>query len=260
MRHAVILLVLVLTWPLPSPGSGQPATGSAAEMVRIPAGSYLPHYSRDRTLVEVAPFLIDPYPVTRAQFAAFLTAKGDWSPGSVKSVYADAGYLRSWGDEVDISRAGFDRLPVTEVSWFAAKSYCEWRNARLPTLDEWEYVAAASETSRDASRDPAFVRRLLDLSTARGESRTIGSGFRNVFGVHDMHGVVWEWVLDFNHLSIPDDSRTGAPHDAQLYCAAGGIRATDATNYPAFLRYAMRGGLAARSTVANVGFRCARSI
>jgi formylglycine-generating enzyme len=261
MRLAAAVLGMLVVWPLPSLGSGQTSSSPPGErMVVVPAGSYLPHYARGRQRVELGSFALDRHPVTRAEYAAFLDARPTWRRSAVKPLFAGSGYLAGWRGDLDYGGAAAAELPVTEVSWFAAKSYCEWRGARLPTIDEWEYVASASETERDASGQPAFIQRLLDLNTSRrGGPAPIGSGFRNAYGIHDLHGLIWEWVLDFNNIPIAEDSRTGGPHDAQLYCAAGGIQATDPTNYPAFLRYAMRGALDGRSTVGNLGFRCARS-
>ncbi len=51
--------------------------------------------------------------------------------------------------------------PVTQVSWFAASAYCEAQHARLPMWAEWEYVAAADETRRDARGDPVWRERIL---------------------------------------------------------------------------------------------------
>ena len=86
-------------------------------------------------------------------------------------------------------------------------------------------------------------------------------GFENAYGVRALHGVVWEWTLDFNSIVLDDDSRaTGSGADARdrhLYCASAALGATDPSNYPAFLRHAVRAGLGARSSTSAVGFRCA---
>jgi formylglycine-generating enzyme required for sulfatase activity len=147
---------------------------------------------------------------------------------------------------------------VTEVSWFAARAYCAWRGKRLPSTDEWEYAALASETLRDASRDRDFTSRLLRMYTSRGPvPGPVGSTFRNAYGVSDLHGLVWEWTEDFNSLLVSDDSRATSGRDHQLFCAAGVIGATDPSNYPAFLRYGFRAALEGRTTTGGLGFRCA---
>lgn len=256
----VLFLALLLGLPLPAWGSGRTPAGER-ETVRVPAGSYVPLYTRDGGAVRVAAFEIDRHPVTRAEYLEFVRADPRWRRDRVKPVFAGAGYLAGWPSALDAGGSAAAERPVTQVSWFAARAFCEAEGKRLPTADEWEYVAAASETERDASRDPDFVRRLLGMYTTRRDPLPpVRSTFRNAFGVWDLHGLVWEWVLDFNNVLVSDDSRGAGGRDHKLYCAAGSVGATDPGNYPAFLRYAFRAGLTGRSTVANLGFRCARSV
>ncbi len=176
-------------------------------------------------------------------------------------MFADAGYLADWRGPLDAGDADALRRPVTQVSWFAARAYCASVGKRLPTIDEWEYAAAASERSADASGDPAFRARLLALYGAMRRTASGSRGFVNAYGVRALHGGVWEWTLDFNSIVLDDDSRTtGSGADARdrhLYCASSAIGATDPSDYPAFLRSAVRAGLGARSTTSTVGFRCA---
>ena len=245
----------------------------AAEMARIPAGSYLPLYGRrNDPRVRVAAFALDREPVTRGDFLAFVRANPSWRRGAVRPVFAERGYLASWRGDLDPStgsaqvagNAGDLRRPVTEISWYAAKAYCAAQGKRLPTTDEWEYAAAASETHADAAREPGFVRRLLALYAGRasgGVLPAVGTGFRNVYGVRDLHGLAWEWTLDFNGVLVSDDSREAGSgvgeRDHTLFCASAAIGATDPTNYPGFMRYAFRAGLTGRSTIRTLGFRCA---
>lgn len=79
--------------------------------------------------------------------------------------------------------------------------------------------------------------------------------------MRDLHGLAWEWTLDFNGVFVSDDSReTGsgvAGRDHALFCASAAVGASDPSNFPAFMRYAFRAGLTGRSTVRSLGFRCA---
>ena len=270
MPHRAALVLLALLLPLPmaaqAAGRGTAVSGPGMEgdgapprprpMVTVPAGRYVPLYSPDTEAVDVAAFRMDAFPVTRADYAAFVVSNPDWRRDRVKPVFADARYLAGWSSPTD--PGGRPDAPVTEVSWFAARAYCAWQDRRLPTVDEWEYAGRADETRPDATRDPSHKARLLALTTGRPKPLpAVGSIFENVYGIHDLHGLVWEWVADFNTVTVGTDSRGTGQRDRQLYCAAGAEGATDTADYAAFLRYAFRASLEGRATAGALGFRCA---
>jgi Uncharacterized conserved protein len=265
MTSLVTLVVLAGAAMLPSPShAATHARSGARTMARIPAGWYRPLYATSgASRIRVAAFAIDREPVTRARYLEFVRAHPEWARGTVRPLFAERGYLADWPSATDAGDTTDLRRPVVNVSWFAAKAYCEAAGKRLPTVDEWERVAAASATRRDASSDPAFRRRLIALYASRspGTPRPVGTTFTNAFGVSDLHGLVWEWTLDFNSVVIGDDSRaSGSGQDARdhhLFCASAAIGAGDPGDFPAFARYAVRAGLSGRSTVGAVGFRCA---
>jgi sulfatase modifying factor 1 len=114
---------------------------------------------------------------------------------------------------------------------------------------------------RDASRSPEHRSGLLARYASIGRASAPRLDDTNVYGVRAMHGSVWEWTLDFNSVVVADDSRAvGGGADARdhhLYCASASIGATDPSDFPAFVRFAVRAGLSARSTTSTLGFRCA---
>ena len=259
MLDLIVLLaaiLLPLSPALEAGGAGEPASRTA--MTVVPAGSYTPLYAPSGD-VAVPSFRLDRTPVTRAQFAAFVAAEPAWRRDRVPAVFADAAYLRDW---IAPDRPGGDALaPVTGVSWFAARAYCGWAGGRLPTAHEWEYAARADETRADASADVAFRARLLELYTSRpGTPPAVGSVFTNIHGVADLHGLVWEWVADFNTVVVPDDSRAAGDRDANLYCAASAEAASTVGDYAAFLRHAFRASLRGSSASGALGFRCAADL
>lgn len=258
-------LLLVLPLPLAAQAGGEGAARSAGSApvttatVVVPAGSYTPLYSPESGQVRVESFRMDRHAVTRGQFAAFVADNPRWRRSQVQPVFAEGQYLTDWRGDLEPG----DELgaPVTGVSWFAARAYCGWAGKRLPTVDEWEYVGRADETRADASGDPAHKRRILQLYGERSRvPPPVGSVFRNIHGIDDMHGLVWEWVRDFNTVTTGTDSRGSDQRDAQLYCAAGAEGATDREDYAAFLRYAFRSSLQGRSTSSALGFRCAADL
>lgn len=232
------------------------------EMRSIPAGRYVPLYG-EVDAVTVAPFWLDRFPVTNADFLAFVRNEPHWQRGGAPKLFADEDYLSDWAGPTEIgsgAEAPLPDAPVTAVSWFAARAYCEAHGKRLPTLDEWEFVALADTHVADGTADPAFHQRILGWYARPRQTRLppVGSTFRNVYGVDDVHGLVWEWVEDFGSVFVTGESRGDGSIDRELYCAASGAGSSDPRNYAAFLRYAMRASLEARFALRTLGFRCAR--
>lgn len=231
------------------------------KMSLIPAGSYTPLYG-DTSDMRVESFLLDQYPVTDSEFKLFLDADNKWMKENVKTIFADQGYLKNWENP---GNPGYEKpwdSPVTNISWFAAKEYCKWKGKRLPTMDEWEYVGMASAAKPNAINDESFYQTLLNWYSKPNPSRhpSVQKGFKNYYQVYGMHGMIWEWVYDFNSALLVGESRANSGIDRNLFCASGGANARDTKNYVAFLRYAFRSSLQANYTVSNLGFRCAKDL
>lgn len=228
-------------------------------MVAIPSGSYEPLYGiGGTTRTSVTGFQLDRDAVTRANFLGFVRKYPEWQRSSIRAALAGPNYLADWDSDLNIGSSITPDAPVTNVSWFAARAYCRAQGKRLPTVAEWEYVAAASENERDAARKPVFIQATIERYMHRGQGpRSVLTGEVNAYGVRGMHGLVAEWVEDFNSVLVSDDSRAIGARDHDLYCASAAIGALDPRNYPAFLRYALRSGLSGRSAITNLGFRCA---
>lgn len=229
-------------------------------MAVIGSGSYIPLYgsTEDKT-VEVDSFLLDVYPVTNREFLTFLKQNPDYSRSKIKRLFASESYLSHWRGDFDSGNLPPD-APVTNVSWFAAKKYCECQGKRLPTLDEWEYVAMADEKRKDARTKEEFNNYILGwYEKNKTYNNTVGSTFKNYWGVYDMHGLVWEWTFDFNSIFLSGESRKDKDTDRDLFCGSGSVNATDLMDYAAFMRYAFRGSIKASYTSKNLGFRCAKN-
>jgi formylglycine-generating enzyme required for sulfatase activity len=151
---------------------------------------------------------------------------------------------------------------VTFVSWFAAKAYAQWKNKRLPAVAEWEYAASAGPTRPDGENDAAFKRQVLEWYSAPTPAQLppVGSGRSNFWGVHDLHGLVWEWVADFNTAMVTGDARGDTGLERDLFCGSGSQGVKDTGNFPAFMRYGFRSSLKADYCVHNLGFRCAKDL
>jgi formylglycine-generating enzyme required for sulfatase activity len=250
-------LVLVLALVCGSAG--------AAGYVPIEGGSFVSVLPQGALPDAAAPVKIESFslrktPVTAGEFQAFVVAHPEWRRGLAPAIFADARYLVDWRTSTELEDPLAVDAPVTNVSWFAAKAFCESENARLPTWLEWEYVAAADADRRDARADPKWRQRILAWYERPTAARLPSTGGDpNAYGVSDMHGLVWEWVEDFNALFIAGDSRTQGDPDTLKFCGAGAISIIDRDSYAVLMRIALLSSLAAADTTSSLGFRCARS-
>lgn len=236
----------------------EPATRSP--WAAVPGGSFesvLPPAPGIKK-VTVGKFQLDRTPVTNAQFAAFLRKHPQWQRDRIARVFADEQYLSNWQSPV-APRSEHANKPVVQVSWFAASAYCEARGARLPTWHEWEYVAAASATLTDARNDPAWRQQILSWysRSGRGELPDVGLTPANLYGVRDMHGVVWEWVEDLSGMLVSSDNREQSDPDLMRFCGEGALTMEQKENYATLMRIAMLSSMKASYTSATMGFRCA---
>ena len=170
----------------------------APEMVMIPAGSFrmgcvsgqdcdddeLPVH--EVTIPEA--FAVSKYEVTFAQWDACVLGGG------------------CGGYRPDDEGWGRGTRPVINVFWENAQAYVSWlssqtgQNYRLLSEAEWEYVArAGSQTAYSWGSDIGSNRANCEGCGSRwddSQTAPVGSFQANAFGVHDMHGNVWEWVED----------------------------------------------------------------
>lgn len=239
------------------------ALSGAEERVVVAQGQHAPFYppGEGQEVVSVAAFAMDIVPVTNAEFAAFVKANPEWARGEPPAVFADAGYLSSWRGPADFGVLHPDQ-PVTGVSWFAARAYCQAAGGDLPTVYQWEYAADATATAPHGGReDPETLAAILAwYGAGPGERlRSVGESDPNFWGLRDMHGLIWEWTLDFNSQLISADIRESGEGENLRFCGAGALSARDVQDYASFMRFAMRSSLGASFTTDNLGFRCAYS-
>lgn len=242
-------------------------TSQPAPIVRIEGGPFVlgthdgPLDERPAHVVDLSSFEIDAYPVTTADFAAFLTVAGTRNSRGQNLFDIDDGDARIRRDGAGFAPSpGYANHPVVEASWFGARDYCVWRGARLPTEAEWERAArGAADRPYPWGWDPP------DASRARYAARyndylVVGSfpGGATPEGLLDMAGNVWQWVssLYWPYPYRPDDGRED-PDAAGERVTRGGSHDSPASH----LRTSYRGRGLSRGPTAghhNIGFRCAR--
>lgn len=204
-------------------------------------------------------FELDATPVTNGAFLAFVQDQPGWARGAPSGLLADSGYLAHWAGPMDLGDADPD-APVTWVSWHAARAYCQARGGDLPTTWQWEYAADATASAPTGARqDPDTLAAILAWYAEQGDAppRPVGQGEPTVHGVHDLHGLVWEWTLDFDAQTVASDAREAGDEERLRFCGAGAISAADAQDYATFMRMATRDSLKAPYTTSSLGFRCA---
>ena len=249
------------------------------EMVVVPAGSFMMgstpaeiealeeqfgpagwRAEGPRHMVTIArPFAVGKFEVTFAEWDACVAAGGcGQRPG-------DEGWGRG-------------RQPVINVSWNDAKEYAAWLSRktgkfyRLLTEAEWEYAArgvtSASAPSKrywwgnSASRE--YINYGEDECCKPGPDQPdnpapVGQFPANLFGLHDMHGNVWEWVED-----CWNSSYSGAPSDGSAwttgYCISSVLRGGSWSFGPVHLRSAKRSNTPRFNRSQTLGFRMARAL
>ena len=139
-------------------------------------------------------YLIDIYPVTNAQYLAFLEANPQWYKRNFPRDLHDGSYLESWiGRKYPRDRADH---PVIYVSWFAAMAYAEWIGKRLPTIAEWEMAARGGVNGRKYPWGNEIDIDQSNYGRHIGRTTSVTKYPPNEFGIYDMIGNVWEWCMD----------------------------------------------------------------
>ncbi|MDH3210690.1 MAG: formylglycine-generating enzyme family protein [Burkholderiaceae bacterium] len=240
------------------------SNSSAAERtyVDLPGGEFSSalKYEDSGSGVRIAPFSLMKLPVTNADFLVFVRRHPQWRRDRVAGVFAESRYLSHWAGPTQLGPQALPRQPVVWVSWFAADAYCQAQGARLPTWSQWEYAAAADEQRADARGDRAWRERMLSwyAQPSNHALPAVGSRLPNAYGVHDLHGLVWEWADDFSALLVSSDNRDQGDPDRLKFCGAGALSVNDRDHYAVLMRVAMLSSLEGAYATANLGFRCAR--
>jgi formylglycine-generating enzyme required for sulfatase activity len=196
------------------------------------------------------PFYLGIYPVTQKEWKAIIKWKyGPWN-----------------------SASGFegDDLPVNSIWWNNIMEYIRRLNKkegpdkyRLPSEAEWEYAARAGTTTKYSFGDDESELGDYAWYSGNSDSKThpVGQKKQNPWGLYDIHGNVWEWVLDSWH-----DNYSRAPADGSAWKAGdvdnftGVARGGSWDDLAGLCRSAHRKCSAEGFRYGGIGFRLLREI
>jgi formylglycine-generating enzyme required for sulfatase activity len=170
---------------------------------------------------------------------------------------------------ISTSGWGRGRQPAINVSWGDAKTYVAWlsritgKTYRLLSDAEWEYAGrAGSETAYPWGNEIGEGNANCDGCGSQWDNKQtapVGQFPANKFGLHDMHGNVWEWVEDCHH-----ENYNQAPSDGSAWttgdCNTRVVRGGSWLNEPEVLRSAHRDRDGTGDQYNSLGFRVARTL
>ena len=150
-----------------------------------------------------------------------------------------------------------DELPVVNVTWHDAKAFCDANGYRLPTEAEWEYAArAGTRTAWSFGNDESELEKYgWYAKNSDNKIQPVGKLEANPWGLHDMHGNVYEWVADWygEYNEGPQQNPQG-PGKGSSRVLRGGAFFIE----PGVLRSAFRDRSVPEVSGRVIGFRCVR--
>jgi formylglycine-generating enzyme required for sulfatase activity len=175
-------------------------TASGVRMVALSSGTFMMgdakgEIDEHRHEVTVSPFAIDESEVTQDEYERVM---GE-NPSKVKGGGNPVEQVR-WSDAVRYcnERSRLDGLePAYDLKTWTCRF--EANGYRLPTEAEWEYAArAGSETPYSFGKSGSDLKRHAWYeANSGGKPKPVQQRRPNAWGLHDMHGNVWEWCNDF---------------------------------------------------------------
>jgi formylglycine-generating enzyme required for sulfatase activity len=241
------------------PGDTFQECADCPQMVIVPAGKFMmgsPNNEEDRGSDEgprrevtiPRPFAVGKFEVTFAEWDACVSDGGCKHKPETE-----------WGR---------GNQPVMRVSWYdITGEYLPWlrkktgKDYRLLTEAEWEYAALADTTTRFSFgvSESALGEYAWFISNSGIKTQAVGGKKPNRWGLHDVHGNVWEWVQDCYADSYKDAPRDGGAAETTQGCHRV-LRGGSWSYIPWNLRAAGRDRDFPGDRSIDVGFRLSRTL
>ena len=210
------------------------------DMVVIPGGEFMmgspegegDNYEKPQHEVAVSSFYMGKFQVTQGQWKAVAGL-----PKIKRKLEPEPSYFKG------------ENRPVEQVSWNDAVEFCvrlskyTGREYRLPSEAEWEYACRAG-TLTPFHFGQTITTDLANYYSRKVDSTTpVGKFPANAFGLHDMHGNVWEWCFDdwhSNYEGAPTDGSAWTKNENDNRSYSKVLRGGSWLYYPVYCRSACR--------------------
>jgi len=233
------------------------------EMIVVPTGKFLmgsptteeqrgDHEGPQHEVTITRPFAVSKFEVTFDQWDSCAQDGGCTLPGA----------------GTDPPGWGRGKKPAVYISWEDAQQYVKWLSKltgqlyRLLSESEWEYAARAGKSGAYSFEgDASSLGEYAWYKENSGDEPHFGGERKaNGFGLHDMHGNLYEWVEDCWH-----DDYDGAPVDGASWitnanCVKRVMRGGSFASDPPALRSASRAWFGSYNRPSIIGFRVGRTL
>lgn len=251
LPKAVLFLILLIFLagcqplaPTSIPLAEEITDTAGVAMRLVPAGEFIMGSDNEQAgdaqpahTLTLPDFYMDVYEVTRARYQECLSAGACSDSINVPN-------LETFFEDVN--------LPMSSLTWEQAKTYCEWRGARLPSEAEWEKAARGTD-GRTYPWGESFDEEHVQLSGGPHEVGIYEAG-KSPYGMYDMSGNVWEWTADAPMLYSGNQGNKSNYREADRVMRGGSWQAPDPVALSAWFRFFSFEG----DNAGYVGFRCAK--
>ena len=245
----VVAAAVVLMKKKSTPLAAEITDSKNAVMVLVPEGDFVmgsdngDEDERPVHTVYLDEFYIDKYEVTNSDYRVCVVD----------------GVCKPPQDMTNYNNPKYENHPVVYVDWEMARTYCDWRDAQLPTEAQWEKAARGMDARTYPWGEGIACSQANYLSCIE-DTQPFDSyaGSLSPYGAYNMAGNVWEWVADWYspaYDASETDNPVGAESGERRVLRGGGWN-----QHEYLLRTSARLGVVPTDVFLSFGFRCASDV